>query len=116
MSTWTHVAIDLGLLCFFGFLYYLWQKKRIIRVSKEYILIDLNEFNLNINEYADEHKDSANYQLLNSFTNKLEDAIKIESLDDVLSLRNAANNCLTQEQNQDFTAICNQIDDLHLVN
>jgi len=110
---WLGIGIDLGVLAFFGFLYYIWQRKRIISVSREYIFNDLHEFNFDVNKYAEANKSSPTYQLLNKFTNNLDSALKEENLEQVLNLKSSINDCLTQEQNQDFTAICNQIVDFN---
>lgn len=72
MGTTTSIAIEMGILTFLGILYYLFQRRRIIRND----LTDIYQLNekliYHINDYIDDKRNESIYTVLNAYAEKLE--------------------------------------------
>lgn len=109
-TNWTNIAIDIGVLSFIGLVYYFYQKRRIIRISKEEILYALHEFRLKINEFADLSKDSSQYEQIKNFTDLFENELQAQNLEGFLLLKNKAS-YLDSELSDKFHQILFKIED-----
>ncbi len=56
MNTFYSILVDLGVLGFFGFLYYWWQKRRIIRASVYEVRENVQEFLYDLHSYLEKNK------------------------------------------------------------
>ncbi|MCO4755674.1 MAG: hypothetical protein KC478_14425 [Bacteriovoracaceae bacterium] len=81
MATFYSLLFDIGVLAFFGLLYYTWQKNRIIKASTAQIRADLSDFIYELHEYLDGKEGSNDYAALNDFATELEQAIETPSLE-----------------------------------
>ena len=80
MSSFYSILIDLGVLCFFGLLFYWYQKRRIIRNSTYEIQVGLQKLIYDLHNYLDQKESEEYYQELNTYTEKLEQLIQSPSL------------------------------------
>lgn len=110
MDTWLHILIDLLILSFFGILYYFFQKKRIIRISLEDILENLDSFRFKLNEFTESKKNSPDYLSIQSFNNKFEDQYQGQNLLELLKLQKDSA-ILNKDLLDFFNLICKQIHD-----
>jgi hypothetical protein len=76
MDTVYSILIDLGVLCFFGFLFYLFQKRRIIRNSTYEIQVGLQKFIYDLHSYLDQKESEDYYQELNNFAQVCEEVLE----------------------------------------
>ena len=109
-TNWTNIAIDIGVLSLIGLAYYFYQKRRIIRISKEEILYALHEFRLKVNEFADLNKESSQYEQIKSFTDLFEAEFQTENLEGFLLLKNKTNS-LDSSLSDNFHQILHKIED-----
>lgn len=84
MDSWMNFIFELGVLCFFGFLYYFFQKRRIIRVDTEEIFFQINEIIYDLNNYLDGKESEESYQKLNNLTKDLEKILDNTNIEDVI--------------------------------
>ena len=110
MDTWLHILIDLLILSFFGILYYFFQKKRIIRISLEDILENLDSFRFKLNEFTESKMNSSDYLSIQSFNNKFEDQYQEQNLLELLKLQKDSA-ILNKDLLDFFNLICKQIHD-----
>ena len=113
MSTWLNILIDIGILSLIGLMYYFWQKKRIIRVSHEAIVHDLENFRLKLNEFVQSMVNNEGYQVLKNFSDQFEELFQtgdIEGFDEL----SKQDRYLSSELKNDLKALNDQITD-HLV-
>jgi hypothetical protein len=88
MENFYAILIDLAVLAFFGFLFYLFQKRRIIRSSTYEIQDKLQKFIFDLHSYLDGKNDEMFYQELNSYAERLETLLNNP---DILSQKNQLN-------------------------
>ena len=105
MGTWLGILLDLGILALLGVAYYYWQKRRIVRVSREEILADLESFRFQLNKFTEENPSKSELIL---FTNLFEDIFK---QGDIKSIIDLDSNALDSELKEFYEALCKQIKD-----
>lgn len=105
---WLNISIDIGILALMGLLYYFYQRKKILKVSKEMILTDLEQFRIVLNEYAEQQKESDKYHSINKFCEKYDLYYQEASLNDFLTIQDESR-CLSKNLKQDFSDLCIQI-------
>jgi hypothetical protein len=110
VDTWLQILVDISILLFFGVLYYFYQKRRIIRVSLEDIVENLDSFRLQLNEYTENKVGSSNYLSIQSFNNEFEKLYQAEDLLGYLKLQKDSNT-LNPDLQDFFNLICKQIHD-----
>ena len=108
MSTWTSILFDIAILTVLGCVYYLYQKRRIISVSREEILEDLQNFRQQLNQFADESKNSDSYQDLIQFVEEFELYFQNK---DLTAIVNQEGNFLNKDLVEFQKAISKQITD-----
>lgn len=86
------ILIDIGVLGFFGFLFYFFQKRRIIRNSTYEIQHRLQKVIFDLHTFLDGKNEQVFYSELNAYAETLE---KIISSDNILEQKE----CLTPPQN-----------------
>jgi len=107
MSQWLHILIDISVLSFLGFLYYIWQKRKIIRLSLEDIWIDLENFRFDLHKYTEENNQNKELVL---FTEEFEAAFQAQKIEQIIILeKNTA--VLSSALSQYFDQLCHQIKD-----
>lgn len=102
MSIWLNILIDIGILSLIGLMYYYYQKKRIIRVSHENILSDLESYRFKVNEYVDARKNEENYQRLKEFSDHFEKIYtdqNLEGFNELLNKQDLLSNKLKEQLN-----------------
>lgn len=107
METWLKILIDITVLSFLGLLYYFYQKRRILRVSFNQVINDLESFRLELNEYLEMHSSNTIGQ---NFCDKFENAFNQQDLSTILELQNATLG-LDSKLEADFQLLCQQIHD-----
>lgn len=107
-STWLKILIELAVLSFFGFLYYFWQRKRIIRNDIYDIYEKLDEIIYNIEEFIKDDSKNTNEDL-KIFINEVEQALKTTNLKDVYLSIEKVNKNLPSEMETDLTLIQEQV-------
>jgi hypothetical protein len=110
VDTWLHILVDVSILAFFGILYYFYQKRRIIRISLEDIVENLDSFRFKLNEYTESKSNSSDYSLIQSFNNKFEELYQSQSLLELLKLQKNSDT-LNKDLQDFFNLICKQIHD-----
>lgn len=85
---WFNILIEIGFFLVLALLYYIYQKKKIIRFDKMEIFQMVDEFSIKLNYYLDAHKASQNYQPLNLLCSEIETAIELNEFDKLLPLLN----------------------------
>lgn len=80
MSSIYSILIDLGVLGFFGLLYYWWQKRRIIRASVYEVKESVQEFLYDLHSYLEKNKSAKEYSLLDDYARNLEAAANTDDL------------------------------------
>lgn len=80
MSWFYSILIDLAVLGFFGFLYYMWQRRRIIKHSVFEIQNRLQDFLYDLHSYLEENKNKSFYSELDAFARSLELAANTNDL------------------------------------
>jgi hypothetical protein len=86
MNTWINIAIDIGVLAFAGLLYYIYQRRRILRHSLFQIEDALDKFHYHTNEYAEEMMKTPEYDNINSICEILDDYFQNKNLEQVLKI------------------------------
>lgn len=109
-TDWLNIAIEIGILGLMGLCYYLYQKKRIIRTSRNDLDIALSEFRLKINEYAQNNKSSQNFKQIKSFTDLFEQKYSDNALKELISIKEESH-VLSKDLVDEFTLIISQIED-----
>jgi len=102
---WMGILLDIGILAVLGMAYYYWQKRKIIRVSREEVLADLDDFRLELNKFTEENASNSKITL---FTNQFEDIFKTGDIKSLLELDPKA---LDSELKKFYEALCKQIKD-----
>jgi hypothetical protein len=105
MITWESILLDIGVLVLLGVAYYYYQKRKIIRVSREDIFSDLERFRFQLNKFSEETPDSSP---LKSFNNEFEAHFQSR---DYLQLTKLSPESLNAELNDFYEALCQQIID-----
>jgi hypothetical protein len=105
MDDWLNIAVELSILCFFGFLYYIFQKKRIIRLDTHEVFIIVDELVYELNQYLDGREKENEYTELNQLTIELEEIFKEASIEKLKNL-------MSKDQPKLPQAINNKIIDL----
>jgi hypothetical protein len=103
MSTWASILLDIGVLALLGTAYYLYQRRKIIRVSREDILSDLERFRFQLNKFSE---DNANSNALRIFNNEFE---ALYQSGDFSQLTKMSPNGLNSELKDFYEALCQQI-------
>lgn len=112
MNIWWNILIELGGLAVLGFLYYIFQKRRIIRRSHLSILEDLEHFRFDLNNYIEKQKNLNNHTAeLQQFSNQYEDIFQEQAIDHFSQLM-PLKNCLPQHLQEKLEHIDLQINDL----
>lgn len=105
MSPLQDNLIFFGILILLGVSYYFFQKRRIIRVSKEDILADVEQFRFELNKFNEEHPDSS---ALKVFNNEFEVIYLSGDFSQLIKLEAEG---LNDELKQFYEALCQQIID-----
>lgn len=113
MSNWSDILIDIGILSSVGMMYYFYQKRRIIRVSHEAIIGDLEMYRFKLNEFVQSMADTQNYQIVKHFSDQFEVLFQNQDLENFAKLLNQ-DKCLSDELKDELKALNDQIAD-HLV-
>lgn len=101
MNLFTSIIIELLILCFFAFLYYVYTKKRIVHSIEFEFGHRLNDIILQIHHFLDENKEITSFNEINSFVNKLETLLDKKSSEFPLNLE--APNDLPNEIKEQFS-------------
>ncbi len=88
MDTWLTVLIELGVLAFFGLLYYIIQKRRILRKDKEDIFYLLEQLIYELHHFLEENKQQNFYSDLNKICLNLELQLENKTLNEIQSSLN----------------------------
>lgn len=72
MQDFYSILIDLGVLSFFGFLFYFLQRRRILKHSSYEIREQLQKFIFDLHVFLDDKQNESFYQELDEFAQKLE--------------------------------------------
>lgn len=80
MSAFYSILIDLGILGFFGLLYYWFQRRRIIRASVLEVQDRIQEFLYDLHAFLDKNKNASFYTDLDAFALNLEKAANTHDL------------------------------------
>ena len=84
MTSFYSILIDLGVLAFFGLLFYYFQRRRIIKHSKYEIRELLQKFIFDLHVYLDDKQRESDYKKLNQYAEDLE---KLLPREDILNLK-----------------------------
>ncbi|MBT4792382.1 MAG: hypothetical protein HON90_12495 [Halobacteriovoraceae bacterium] len=84
MDTWLGLIFEIAILAFIGFLYYLYQKKRIIHHDCDEIFLKLEQLIYNIHCYIDT-QDEIKMVQLNSYVEQLEKIRESQMLEDLIT-------------------------------
>jgi hypothetical protein len=82
------IALEIGLLAFLGLLYYLFQKRRILKHAKNELIFALEDFLYDINCHLEENKNTQDNSTLQDFVKEAESYLErkdIKGLCDYLS-------------------------------
>lgn len=113
MSIWLNILIDIGVLAFIGLLYYFYQKRRIIRVSHEMILYDLNDFRFKLNEFIEKNATHPQLEHLQDLATNIDQIYETQQFDSFHQLLDYQNT-LPEELSKTLLALDSQIKD-HLI-
>jgi hypothetical protein len=103
MSPMMSILIDIGILAALGATYYYWQRRKIIRVSREEIIQDLENFRFELNKLTEDKSD--NKELL-EFTEKFEEHFQVLNVIAILELDPT---CLNEELKEFYSELSKQI-------
>jgi hypothetical protein len=108
-ETTTQILLELGVLCFFGFLYYLWQRRKIIRNDIYDIYQQLDHLVYNINEFLKEDNNAVDFKDLAQFNLALENAIKSDDLSSISKSVSTKVDKIPEEIQTDIAKLSEQI-------
>lgn len=74
------ILIDLGVLGFFGFLFYFFQRRKILRNSSYEIKQRLQKFIFDLHEFLDGKNEQDFYSVLNTYALNLETVLNSENI------------------------------------
>ncbi|MEX1099722.1 MAG: hypothetical protein WEB87_04810, partial [Bacteriovoracaceae bacterium] len=74
MENFYSIVVDLGVLAFFGLLYYLFQRRRIIKASTREIQERIQEFLYELHSFLEKNKGKSIYSELDQYALKLEES------------------------------------------
>ena len=94
---WFNILIEIGFFLVLALLYYVYQKKKIIRFDKMEIFQMADEFSIKLNYFLDAHKAAPNYELLNQLCSEVEKAIEQNEFDKLHPLLGQMNELLPTE-------------------
>jgi len=110
MDLWLNILIDISILAFVGLLYYFYQKRRIIQISKADILADLESYRLKLNEFAETQQEKHEFDLINELCEKVDDYCQTQNLQAFCKL-DINEHILNAGLVEDFELICDKITD-----
>jgi hypothetical protein len=110
-NTWTNILIEMGILCFLGFLYYIFQRRRIVRFDQEEILESLANLTYDLNHFLEEHKAEIFYKELDEFCKNVELANENQSLPEIIHVfQDASYNGMPKELKVKFEEIKSKLE------
>ena len=106
MDLWLSLTIEFGVLALLGTAYYFYQRRRILRSSREQILADLEEFQHQLNQFMEDSRDKSSYKKICAFTQDFE---KFYKASDFQALTSMETSILDSELKSFYDALGGQI-------
>ncbi len=103
MSPMMSILIDIGILATLGGIYYFFQRRKIIRVSRQEIIQDLENFRFELNKLTEQRAED---QKLNQFTESFEEHFQVLNVIAILELDPS---CLNEELGEFYSELTKQI-------
>jgi SET domain-containing protein len=85
-DTWINLIIEMGVLALLGFLFYIFQRRRIVRFDIEEILESLENLTYDLNHFLEDNKTKSFYKELDTFCKKVELANENNSLPEMMDI------------------------------
>jgi hypothetical protein len=79
-ETATSLLLEFAVLCFFGLLYYLWQRRKIIRTDLQSVYQEVDKLIYDIKEFLKEESNKDDFKELAQFLSKLEESYLKEDI------------------------------------
>lgn len=108
-ETTTKLATELAVLAFFGLLYYIWQRRKIIRVDLAELYQSIDEFTFNITEFLNEEDNRAKYPKLIQINKDIHTALQLRELKTIQGHFEEINFTVPSEIEEDIAKIKSQI-------
>lgn len=106
MDLWLSLTFEFGALALLGTAYYFFQRRRILRSSREQIVADLEEFQYQLNQFMEDSKGKDSYQKVCAFVQGFEMFYKAA---DFQALTSMDSNILDSELKSFYDALSGQI-------
>ncbi len=110
MDSWLNILFEMGVLLFFGLLYYVFAKRRIIHHDTSEIFFKLDKTIVELHEYLDGKEQEPTYEKLNNWVLRLEKSLESKSLIEIIELFEAVPPGLPEKTEQDVSELKLQID------
>lgn len=107
---WVNILIEIGFFLGLALLYYIYQKKKIIRFDKIEIYQMVEDFTIQIHYFLENQKTNPNRELINELIVKLEKCLENDMLDNLPSYLEQISKLIPRDLNERAMHILETID------